>query len=105
MCAAAAAAAAGYNPCPGSNPQAITCPGGELIRSHNAYSDLKTCFQHVFIYLCNVLVIKSYILIIQSYILDITILLFTSYVPAGIYSPASGGKNPVLGTLFKFWVC
>ena len=35
MCpaAAAAAAAAGYNPCPGSNPLTITCPGGELIRS------------------------------------------------------------------------
>ena len=32
MCAAAAAAA-GYNAYPGSNPQAITCPGGELIRS------------------------------------------------------------------------
>ena len=32
MCPAAAAAA-GYNPCPGSNPQVITCPGGELIRS------------------------------------------------------------------------
>ena len=27
------AAAAGYNPCPGSNPLTITCPGGELIRS------------------------------------------------------------------------
>ena len=39
MCAAAAAAAAGYNPCPGSNPQAITCPGGELIRSPNPHSD------------------------------------------------------------------
>ena len=37
MCAAAAAA--GYNPCPGSNPQAITCPGGELIRSPNPHSD------------------------------------------------------------------
>ena len=33
MCPAAAAAAAGYNPCPGSNPLTITCPGGELIRS------------------------------------------------------------------------
>ena len=40
MCAAAAAAAtAGYNPCLGSNPQAITCPGGELIRSPNPHSD------------------------------------------------------------------
>ena len=33
-------AAAGYNPCPGSNPQAITCPGGELIRSPNPHSDI-----------------------------------------------------------------
>ena len=39
MCPAAAAAAAGYNPCPGSNPQAITCPGGELIRSPNPHAD------------------------------------------------------------------
>ena len=41
MCAAAAAAAAtaGYNPCPGSNPQAITCRGGALIRSPNPHSD------------------------------------------------------------------
>ena len=36
MCAAATA---GYDPCPGSNPQAITCPGGELIRSPNPHSD------------------------------------------------------------------
>ena len=33
------AAAAGYNPCLGSTPQAITCPGGELIRSPNPHSD------------------------------------------------------------------
>ena len=37
--AAAAAAAAGYNACPGSNPLTITCPGGELIRSPNPHSD------------------------------------------------------------------
>ena len=39
MCVPAAAAAAGSNLCPGSNPQAITCPGGELIRSPNPHSD------------------------------------------------------------------
>ena len=34
-----AAAAAGYNACPGSNPLTITCPGGELIRSPDPHSD------------------------------------------------------------------
>ena len=34
------AATAGYNPCPGSNPQAITCPGGELIRAPNPHPDI-----------------------------------------------------------------
>ena len=32
-------AAAGYNAYPGSNPQAITCRGDELIRSPNPHSD------------------------------------------------------------------
>ena len=38
------AAAAGYNTYPESNPQAITCPGSELIRSPNPHSDkIKHC--------------------------------------------------------------
>ncbi len=43
MCPAAAAAAASYNACPGSNPVTITCPGGELIRSPNPHSDSVAC--------------------------------------------------------------
>ena len=45
MCAAAATA--GYNPCPGSSPQTITCPGGELIRSPNPHSD--ETVEHAFV--------------------------------------------------------
>ena len=40
----AATAAAGYNPCPGSNHQAITCPMGELQAVPNTHSDQEAVF-------------------------------------------------------------